>query len=233
MPYQQVPRGVIFDIDGTLIDSNDAHTRAWLDVLAEGGQYVPYERVRHLIGMGSDKVLPELTGIDPNSEAAEQINARRLEIFERSYLPYLRPFPATRALAVQMRDDGLKLAVATSASGRLLSALLDIAEIRDLIDQATSTDDVTNSKPDPDIVRAALRRTGEPPERVLMIGDTPYDIEAARRAGVGTIALRCGGGWSEQDLADALAVFDDPLDLLLNYDRSPLVGRGEREPALK
>ncbi len=226
VPNHEPPRAVILDVDGTLVDSNDAHTRSWLDVLAEGGQTVPYERVRHMIGMGSDKVLPSLTGVDEDSPAGRHIAARRLEIFKKLYLPYLQPFPGTRALALRMREAGIKLVVASSASSDVLGRLLDIAEVRDLVDNATSTDETAESKPDPDVIRAALRRGGEPPNRVLMIGDTPYDIEAASRACVGTIALRCGGSWSEQDLAGALAVFDDPLDLLINYDDSPLVGRG-------
>jgi phosphoglycolate phosphatase-like HAD superfamily hydrolase len=230
VPNHQPPSALIFDIDGTLIDSNDAHARSWRDMLAESGQRASYDRIRHMIGMGGDKVLPALTGIREDSEAGQEMARRRLEIFKLRYLPYLHPFPGARTLALRMREDGIRLFVATSASGELLDRLLEIAEVRDLIEQAASKDDADRTKPDPDIVRAALARAGEPPDRVLMIGDTPYDIEAADRAGVRTIALRCGGGWSEQDLAGADAIFDDPLDLLINYDDSPLVGRGEWVP---
>ncbi len=224
------PKAVIFDVDGTLIDSNDAHTRSWLRMLEEGGQRESYERIRHMIGMGGDRVLATLTGIDEDSEAGHQMAARRREIFERDYLPYLQPFPGVRPLALLMRDAGIGLYVASSADGELLGRLLDVADVRDLVHGSTSNDDVERSKPDPDIVRAALRKTGQPADRVLMIGDTPFDIEAAARCGVRTIALRCGGGWSEQDLAGAVAIFDDPLDLVINYDDSPLVGRGAWEP---
>ncbi|MGE5362219.1 MAG: HAD family hydrolase, partial [Bacteroidales bacterium] len=207
-----------------------AHARAWLSVFTERGLPVTYERVRHLIGMGSDKLLPTLTGINPDTPTGQEIAARQLAIFKRDALAYLRPFPATRALALRMRDDGLKLAVASSASSEVLGALLDIAELRDLIEYVSSTDDADKSKPDPDIVRATLARTGEPADRAVMIGDTPYDIEAAARAGMPAIALRCGGGWSEQDLAEAVGVYDDPLDLLLNYDDSPLVRSAGLKP---
>jgi HAD superfamily hydrolase (TIGR01509 family) len=216
-------RAAILDVDGTLVDSNDAHARAWLEVLHERGLPADYERVRHLIGMGSDKVLPTLTGINADTPTGQHIAARHLAIFKRAYLPYLRALPGTRALALRMRDQGLKLAVASSASSDVLGALLDIAEVRDLVEYVTSNDDADRSKPDPDIVQATLRRTGEPADRAVMIGDTPYDIEAAARAGMPAIALRSGGGWSEQDLAGAVGVYDDPLDLLLNYDDSPLV----------
>ncbi len=216
-------RTVILDVDGTLVDSNDAHAVAWVDVLRADGFSVAYDRVRHLIGMGSDKLLPTLTAINPDTPTGQRLAARHLDIFKRDYLPYIQPFPGVRALAVRMREQGLKLAVASSASSEVLGTLLDIAEVRDLIEYTTSNDDADRSKPDPDIVQATLRRTGEQPEHAMMIGDTPYDIEAAARAGIPAIALRCGGGWSEQDLAGAVGVYDDPLDLLLNYDDSPLM----------
>ncbi len=227
------PKAVILDVDGTLVDSNDAHTRSWLDMLAEGGQHVSYERVRHMIGMGGDKLLPALTGISEDSEGGREMSRRRVEIFRAEFLPYLHACPGARALVERMRERGLKIVVGSSSGRDMLGDLLDVAGVRDLVEDFTSKDDAERSKPDPDIVRAALARAGEPAERVVMIGDTPYDIEAAARAGVAAIALRCGGGWSEQDLAGALGVFDDPLDLLLNYDDSPLVGREAREPALR
>ncbi len=230
MPNHQPPKAVILDVDGTLVDSTDAHTRSWLDMLAEGGRQASYEQVRRMIGTGADQMLPVLIGISADSEAGREMIARRLEIFKARYLLHVVAFPGTRALALRMREDAVTLVVASSASDDILGRLLEIAQIRDLVDETASSDDAQRSKPEPDIVRAALARSGQPADRALMIGDTPYDIEAASRAGVGTIAFRCGGGWSEQDLAGALAIFDDPLDLLLNYDESPLVGRGEWEP---
>lgn len=223
------PKAAILDVDGTLVDSNDAHARSWLHVLAEGGQHVSYERMRRMVGMGADKLLPGLIGVSADSEAGREMSRRRVQIFRRDYLPYLHPFPGSRAVVERMVEAGLKVVVASSSGRDLLGELLEIAEVRDLVGDAPSNGDADRSKPDPDIVRAALARAGEPADRVVMIGDTPYDIEAGARAGVGVIALRCGGGWSEQDLAGALAVFDDPLDLLLNYDDSPLAARRERE----
>jgi HAD superfamily hydrolase (TIGR01509 family) len=218
------PRAVIFDVDGTLLDSNDAHAHAWVDVLSERGYPVSFRRVRPLIGMGGDKLLPELTRVGADGPVGEEISRQRRERFLGHYLSHVQPFPGVRSLIERIRADGIKVAVATSANEDELGALLRRAAIEDLIEHSTSKADAASSKPDPDIVHAALARTGEASERVLMLGDTPYDIEAAARAGVATIVFRAGGGWSEQDLAGAVAIYDSPEELLRLYDQSPLTG---------
>jgi phosphoglycolate phosphatase-like HAD superfamily hydrolase len=120
-----------------------------------------------------------------------------------------------------MRSCGLKLAVASSAKGDVLGPLLKVCGAADLVSEKTSSSDADQSKPDPDIVQAALHESGLPPDAVLLLGDTPYDIEAAAKLGVGTIAVRCGG-WGTADLAGAVAVYQDPAELLADYDASPL-----------
>jgi HAD superfamily hydrolase (TIGR01509 family) len=219
-------RGVILDVDGTLVDSNDAHARAWVEALAGHGLHVPVEKVRRLIGMGGDKLLPRVTGgITEDSPEGKEISRRREEIFKERYLPALRPTPGARELLQRMHDAGLKLVVASSAKEDELRALLRVCGADRVIEQKTSSDDADRSKPDPDIVRAALKEVGLPPAAVVMLGDTPYDVESAGRAGVRVIAVRCGG-WGDADLAGAAAVFDDPADLLAHYDSSPLAGQG-------
>jgi len=214
-------RGVILDIDGTLVDSNDAHARAWVEALAEEGIEVPFEKVRPLIGMGGDKLLPRVSGLEEDSPRGKRIGERRGEIFKARYLPGLKAFPATRELLVKMRELGLKLVVATSAKEDELKPLLKIAGAADLIEEKTSSDDAENSKPDPDIVKAALDESGLSVDEAVMIGDTPYDVEAASRAGLKAIAFR-SGGWNDADLARAIAIYDGPADLLAQYDSSPL-----------
>ena len=216
-------RGVILDVDGTLVDSNDAHARAWVDALRDGGFDVPFERVRPLIGMGGDKLLPEVTGLPEQDPRAERIGKRRGEIFKTRFLPTLRAFPRTRDLLVRMRDAGLKLAVASSAEPQELHSLLHIAGASDLVEGASSAADAGPSKPDPDVVHAALERLGMDPAAVVMVGDTPYDVEAAARASVRPIAFRCGG-WDDQRLRGAIAIYDGPADLLARFDASPLTG---------
>ena len=214
-------RGVIVDVDGTLINSNDAHARAWVQALAQFDIYVPFEEVRRLIGMGGDKLLPAIAHIEEDSRLGQKISERRGQIFSREHLPHLHAFPKTRELLTKIRHSGLALAVASSAKKEELEPFLRLANVLDLIEGATSSADAESSKPDPDIVQAALRKLELEPGRVLMIGDTPYDIEAARRAGMGTIAFRCGGR-SDHDLAGALAIYDGPADLLARFDASPL-----------
>jgi HAD superfamily hydrolase (TIGR01509 family) len=213
-------RAVLLDIDGTLIDSNDAHASAWIDALGEFGYDVPFERVRDLIGKGGDKLLPEATGIEKDSERGKQLDKRRSEIFKRVYLPQLRPLPGAQRLLEHMHQQGLQLVVATSAKTEEMDALLEICGADGLIDARTSSEDAEKSKPDPDIIQAALQKAKVKPREALMLGDTPYDIEAAARQGVQSVALR-SGGWDDESLAGASAIYDDAADLLAHYDESP------------
>jgi HAD superfamily hydrolase (TIGR01509 family) len=213
--------GVILDVDGTLVDSNDAHAKSWVEAMAEHDYIVPFEKVRRLIGEGGDKVLPETIGIQAESDEGKQISSRRGEIFKERYLPSVRAFPSAQKLLDHMRARGLKLAVASSAKPDELRALLQIVGAADLIEEKSSSKDVKNSKPDPDIMLVTMEKIGLPADEVVMLGDTPYDIESARKVGVGTIALRCGG-WQDRDLAKALAIYTDTADLLSHYDTSPL-----------
>ncbi|GAC1638492.1 MAG: HAD family hydrolase [Herpetosiphon sp.] len=214
-------KGVLLDVDGTLIDSNDAHAAAWVQAMHEHGHEVAFERVRRLIGKGGDKVLPEVCGVEKSDPEGEAMNKRRSEIFKETGLPTIKPFPQARELLSHMRKQGLKLVVASSASGDELASLLDVANVRDLLQGETSSSDAKESKPDPDIIQAALKKMGFDAREVVMLGDTPYDIEAAAKAGVATIAFTCGG-WNEGELGAAIAVYRDPADMLAQFNGSPL-----------
>jgi HAD superfamily hydrolase (TIGR01509 family) len=217
---------VLLDIDGTLLDSNDAHAQAWSDTLKEAGIQIGSEAVRPLVGMGADKLLPQLTGIEADSEQGKQLVERRKEIFSKEYLPSVRPFPQANELLARMRADGLRLVVATSASEDELKGLLKALGAEWLFKEATSSSDAENSKPDPDIVRVAVDKAGVGTERCVMLGDTPYDVEAAGGARVRVVALRCGG-WGDDALKDAVEIYDDPAAVLAGYDESA-IGRGVR-----
>ena len=213
-------RAVIFDVDGTLVDSNDAHAHAWVLAITGSGRRVEFSRVRPLIGMGGDKLLPEIAGISIDAPEGKAIAQKRRDIFRRDFLPHLQPTRGARPLLQYLRNEGKRLVVASSAEEDELEDLLKVAGATDLIESATSSDDAERSKPDPDIVVAALQRTSHPPAEVIMVGDTPYDVEAAARAGIQILGLR-SGGWSDQELKGALAVYADPADLLEHYDLSP------------
>ncbi|HZE08608.1 MAG TPA: HAD family hydrolase [Gemmatimonadaceae bacterium] len=215
--------GVIFDIDGTLLDSNDAHAESWVDTFAEAGYEVPFDVVRPLIGMGADKLLPKTVGLKDDSEEGKRLLKRRSEIFRKKYLPRLGPFPGSRELVQRVRSDGLQAVVATSAKDKELKALLNAAHVDDLMEQRATSSDAKHSKPDPDIVHAAVKESAIPPEELVMIGDTPYDVEAASRAHVRIIGFR-SGGWDDRHLEGAVEVYDGPADLLAHYDSS-LLGR--------
>ncbi len=214
-------RGVLLDVDGTLVDSNDAHARAWVKAFSEQGIKVEFERIRRLIGKGGDKVLKEIAGWDEDDPRARLTSDRRREIFLKEFLPTLHAFPKTRELLQKMRDRGLKLVVASSAKADELEHLLRLCGADQYIEEKTSSDDAERSKPDPDIVAAALKEINLPSDEVVMLGDTPYDVESAAHVNVRVIALRCGG-WEDAELPGALAVYDDPADLLRNYEASPL-----------
>ena len=175
----------IFDVDGTLVDSNGAHASAWQDALAEFGITRSLPEIRSLIGMGGDKVIGRLTGFDPKSAQAKQLSAWRARRFRDVYLETIRPFPQARELFQVLKEDGVKRGIASSAQRDDLAPLLEIAGVDHLVDEVVSADDATASKPDADIFLAALERLGCPRERVRAYGDTPYDVEAANRAGIG------------------------------------------------
>jgi phosphoglycolate phosphatase-like HAD superfamily hydrolase len=212
-------KGVIFDIDGTLVDSNDAHAQSWVDAFRQAGYDVPFEKVRPLIGMGGDKLLPKTIGVSSDSDEGKKLSERRGKIFRSNYLPHLRPLPGARELVLRVKRDGLKAIVATSAKDDELKGLLKAAHVDDLMEEKATASDAKRSKPDPDIVQAAIDESGFSQNNLVMIGDTPYDVEAAARAGVRAIGF-LSGGWTREALKGAAEIYDGPADLLAHYDTS-------------
>jgi HAD superfamily hydrolase (TIGR01509 family) len=214
-------KAVLFDVDGTLVDSNDAHATAWVKAFSEFGIAVDPAQVRRCIGMGGDKLMPEVSGLEEDSLRGAKIAQRRGEIFTNEFLPALQPLRDADRLVAAVKDLGLTAVAASSASKKDLKALLAVARADALMDDATSSDDAEDSKPDPDIIVAALKRAKAAAGEAVMIGDTPYDVEAAQRAGVRAIAFR-SGGWSDRELEGAVAIYDGPWDLLARIDESPI-----------
>jgi HAD superfamily hydrolase (TIGR01509 family) len=214
-------KGVIFDVDGTLVDSNDAHAQSWVDTFREAGYDVPFEKVRPLIGMGADKLLPQTIGISRDSDEGKKLLERRGKIFFSNYLPHLRPLPGARELVQRVKQDGLKAIVATSAKDQELKGLLRAAHVEDLMEEKATASDAKHSKPDPDIVHAAIKESGISSDHLVMIGDTPYDVEAAAKAKLRTIGF-LSGGWTREALKGAVETYDGPAGLLAHYDSSLL-----------
>lgn len=227
MTGAEAVRGVLLDVDGTLVASNDAHARSWAETLAEFGYRVPYAEVRRRIGEGGDKLVPQVTGLQAESDRARAIAARRWELFHDRYLPTLRPTRGAAALVKRLRAAELRLVVATSAREDEVRAILRQVGMGDLLPERTSSEDADPSKPDPDIVRAALGQGRLTPREALLMGDTPYDVSAGLRAGVGVVAFRTGG-WEDGALLGAIAIYDDPAELLECWEESPFVNARAR-----
>lgn len=217
-----VVQAVILDVDGTLVLSNDAHAQAWVDAFAEYGYKISFDKVRPLIGMGGDQIVPKMVpGLTEDEGDGKKIADRRAELIIERYGPKLAPTKGARELVQHMKNAGLKLIIASSATTPELDVLLKAGLVDDLLDEATTSSDAEASKPEPDIVEAALSKINVQPQQAVMIGDTPYDIQSAKAAGVGIIAVRCGG-FDDSQLEGALAIYDHPADLLAHYDDSPL-----------
>jgi len=221
-------KAVIFDIDGTLIDSVDAHARAWQDALRDFGHDIAFDAIRQQIGKGGDQLMPVFLSPAEIDAKGYDLENHRSKIFKERYLPAIHAFPDVRALFLRLRDDQIQIALASSAKKDELVIYKDIAQIRDLVDVEASSDDTEKSKPHPDIFEATLVRLGGiEPRDVIVVGDTPYDAQAARKAHLRSVGVLCGG-FPEASLRQAgcMAIYRDPADLLSNYGTSPLSPRG-------
>ena len=186
-------KAAIFDVDGTLLDSVDLHALAWHEAMVKFGHAVGFEQARSQIGKGGDKLIPHFLSIDAQREHGKELEEWRGKRFKSEYLPLVRPFSAVPDLLRRVRDAGLRIAVASSAKKDELEKYLDIAGIADLVDVTTSSDDVEESKPAPDIFEVVLKKLGIGGGDAVAIGDTPYDAEAAGKAGIATIGVLSGG----------------------------------------
>ena len=219
-----MPKAIIFDVDGTLVDSVDLHARAWQDAFAEFGHQIALGELRGQIGKGGDQLLPIFLSPDELEEKGKALEERRGEILRQRYLGRITPFPDVRALFERIRADGTKIILASSAKSDELATYKTLADITDLVDAETSSDDAEKSKPHPDIFEAALAAIpGLAAADALVIGDTPYDAEAAAAAGLRSVGMLCGG-FPETGLREAgcIAIYADPAQLLAQYAHSPL-----------
>lgn len=219
-------RAVIFDLDGTLVDSNELHVLAWQETFRHFGKEIPIERLREQIGKGGDQYLPEfLTELEIRKFGA-QADDYRGEIFKKKYLPQVRPFPKVPELFERVRQEGKKIALASSGKEAEVRNYEKLVGIEGLAESIVTADQVVHSKQKSDVFIAALRTLGPlPPEEAIAVGDTPYDVDAAKKIGLPIVGLLCGGFSEDVLLGEgACAIFRDPADLLERYYQSPLAG---------
>jgi HAD superfamily hydrolase (TIGR01509 family) len=216
---------VLFDIDGTLVDSNYHHVQAWQRTFDDLELRVDAWRIHRGIGLDSARLLETLLGED----GAERYAEKAKELHTTYYQPLmasLRPFDGATALLRRLADTGFRVVLATSAPQEELDRLREILQIEDAVDAVTSAEDVEVAKPEPDLVRIAIEKAGVDASAAVMIGDSSWDAVAASRAGIRTLGVRSGGfGADELTDAGAVDVYDDVADLLKKLDASILTGR--------
>ncbi|HYJ81918.1 MAG TPA: HAD family hydrolase [Allosphingosinicella sp.] len=222
----RAPRAALFDVDGTLVDTNDLHAAAWREAFLEFGLDKPVEEIRWQVGKGGDNLIPSLF---PELDEArrEEIEDYRGDLFKRDYLPRATPFPGVRGLFERLAAEGIRIVLASSSHAEEVEYYLGLIACADLVGATTSKDDVENSKPCPDIFAAALGRVAPlGADEVAVVGDTPWDAKAAGKIGLRTVGFRCGG-FPDEALAEAGAceLYDGPADLLARF-QSSVFGRG-------
>jgi phosphoglycolate phosphatase-like HAD superfamily hydrolase len=221
-------RAVILDLEGTLLDSKEAQALSWLVALHESGHDVPLELLRPLIGMTSSDLLRIAAKLRVDTEAGQRILLRRADVFRTWYLRRLLPFMGARALLQRMRREGLRLVAATSACAEEAIGLVRAAGIGDLLDDAVAPDDALGETRLADIVESAIERCACVREGIVLLADSPYDVEAGSQAGISVVGLRCGG-WPDGALDGVAAIYDEPRDLLMNFESSPFHARSPQD----
>jgi HAD superfamily hydrolase (TIGR01549 family) len=217
-------KAVIFDLDGTLVDSNELHVASWERAFRKFGKRFSLEELRRHIGKGSDQYLPEFLNKEEMKRFGKQLDEYRSELYTKEYLPRVKPFPKVRELFERIKGNGKRIALATSSKKSESKIYKKLLRIEDLVDAETNADHAEKSKPCPDIFVVALQKLNDPPpDKVIVVGDTPYDVDAAKKIGLKIIGVLCGGA-SEETLREtgAIAVYRDPADLLERYADSPI-----------
>jgi HAD superfamily hydrolase (TIGR01509 family) len=218
-----VIKAALFDVDGTLVDSNTLHVEAWHEAFQHYGKDVHFDDIFPHIGKGADQLMPNFLSRDELQKFGSALEQFRTELFTHDYLAGAEPFPKVRELFERLKRDGVLIALASSAKQTEVEQHQKNLHVEDLVDELTSADDAEHSKPCPDIFQAALARLeGVAPEEAIVIGDTPYDVQAAAGAGMTAIGL-LSGGFSEESLRDAgaIEIYTDIAELLERYDDSP------------
>jgi HAD superfamily hydrolase (TIGR01509 family) len=211
----------ILDIDGTLVDTNYQHAIAWYRAFRQHGIVLPIWRIHRHIGMGGDQLVAALTDDRTEREKGDDIRAAEKTLYFQ-LIEEVQPMAGSRELIERLKERGHAVVLASSAKADEVDHYLDLLDARELADAWTTSADVESTKPAPDLVSAALERAGGSPEDAVMVGDTTWDVEAAAKAGVPTLAVRTGGfAVAELEEAGAKAVFESVVELCERLDQTP------------
>ena len=222
-------KAILCDIDGTLVQSNWLHAEAWQVALGAIGIHIELEELRRQIGKGGDELIPVFVPWWKQAAVEESLKAFRKEVFRQEFMHRVEPLPHARDFLVHCKQQGIKLALSSSADQPELETYKKIVGMEDLIDEETSASDADRAKPHPDIFTATLKRLGLKPAECIALGDTPYDAESAGKAGLRTIGVETGG-WTKEELlaAGCVEVYASVADLLDRFSESALVREGLR-----
>jgi HAD superfamily hydrolase (TIGR01509 family) len=217
-------RAVLFDVDGTLVDTNYLHTVTWWQAFSQGGQHVAMAGIHRAIGMGSDQLLDRLLPADRDKDADSGLVASHDALYA-AYWTRLRPLPGAVELLRACKKRGLTVVLASSAGETESGVLRGVLDAEDAIDAATFSGDVERTKPAPDLVEVALEKAAVPGDQAVFVGDTVWDVRASQQAGVPCIGL-LSGGIGREELADAGAaqIYTGPGDLLARLSDSLIGG---------
>jgi HAD superfamily hydrolase (TIGR01549 family) len=217
------PTIAVLDVDGTLVDTNYQHALAWYRALRSLGETYPVWRIHRLIGMGGDKLVSALGGDDVEARIGDDARERWTKEFDL-LIDEVSPLPGARELVAALAGRGHRVVLASSGKGRHVDHFVDLVGVRDLAEAWTTSDDVEESKPEPDLLHVALGKIGEPADAPsVMVGDSVFDVQAARKAGMPAIVVR-SGGFGDDELLDAgaVAIYDTPADLTAALDETAL-----------
>jgi HAD superfamily hydrolase (TIGR01549 family) len=211
-------RAIIFDIDGTLVDSNELHIDCWLEAFAHFGKKIGRDVMRHQIGKGGDLLVPDLLNAKEMRKFGEPLKKYRGELYKTKYMPEAKPFPEARPALETLHERGIKLALGSSSNAEEVQYYTQLLGVGELLEGSTSKKDAQFSKPSPEIFQAALERVGDDGSRTFAVGDTPYDVLAAHRTPLPIIAVLCGG-FERQVLSKAELIFENVAQIVRELER--------------
>ena len=214
-------KAVIFDVDGTLVDTVDLHTQAWVEAFKQYGYDFPYQELRQQIGKGGNKIVADFLEPEAVEKVGNGITEFRKEFYQENLLWQARPFDKVKDLFERLKADGIKIVLASSARPGTLDHYIKILDVKDLIEGVTAGEEVEKSKPEPDIFVAALDHIeGIEASEAIAVGDSPYDAQAASQIDLRPVGVLCGG-FSKETLKEAgcVALYQDPADILENYQQ--------------